>query len=73
MGRGARVRWREGLRHVVIGANVEPVEPHGEIARRGEEYHRHIAVRANRATDVKPGCAGKPDVENRQVEGLLVQ
>ena len=67
-----KLTHREGLRDVVVGADLEAdhLVHLGVLGR--QEDDRHRASSADVAADVQPAAAGHHDVEDQQVEARCV-
>jgi D-alanyl-D-alanine carboxypeptidase/D-alanyl-D-alanine-endopeptidase (penicillin-binding protein 4) len=58
----------EGLGQVVVGAGVDPFDPFGPGAARGQDQHRHAAsLRPPALQHREPVHAWQPEVEHHQV------
>src|SRR5438128_3144577 len=58
---------REGLEHVVVGADLEADHPIGLLVAAGEHDHRDVAAPAQRAEEVEPVSVGEDEIEDHQI------
>ena len=64
---------REGLRDVVVGAELEPEHLVELVVAGGEHDDRHRALRAKAAADLESVDFWQHDVEDDEVDGLLAE
>src|SRR5439155_11833052 len=60
----------EGLRHVIVGADLEPDELVGLVASTGEHHDRHVRVRPEGTRHVEAVHLRKTEIENDEVGPL---
>ena len=70
---GGQLARRERLRHVVVGAELEPDDPVGLLAARGEHDHRQLGARADPAAELEPVRARKHHVEDDEVGRVALE
>ena len=66
---GQQLARGEGLRDVVVGAQLEPEDPVGLLAARGQDHDGHVGVGAQLPADVPPVLAREHEVEEHHVVG----
>ena len=64
---------RERLRHVVVGADLEPGDAVGLLVARGQHHDRHRRARADAPADVEAVDPGQADVEHDEANGVPLE
>ena len=67
---GRELARRERLRHVVVGAELEPDDPVGLLASRGEHDHRELRAGADPPAQLEAVRSGQHQVEHDEVGPL---
>ncbi len=62
---------RERLDQVIVGTELKPVDAVVDVIARGQEDHRQVAPRAQRAHDFPAVDAGQHHIEHDEVVGML--
>src|SRR5262249_42011466 len=65
--------WIEGLRHVIVRADLEPDDPIGVVAARCEHDDRNIMTRSNAPADLEAIHSGEHDVEENDVVRMTLR
>ncbi|MNT32330.1 hypothetical protein D3C72_1682030 [compost metagenome] len=68
---GFQLGQREGLGHVVVGAQIQALDAFVDAVGRGQDQHRqHRAAGAQALEHLQAGHARQSQVQDQQVEGL---
>ena len=65
--------WREGLREVVVGADLEPDDAVRLLVARGEHQDRHLRLLPHRPADVEAVHPRQPDVEQHHLHRMPIE